>query len=85
MIKFLQEIGRQARSIIALSIVVMSFGFIFFLLYKTIPAENKDILQISAGIVLGVLGTVASYYFGSSKDKSDQEKADIVKETKQNE
>lgn len=71
---FLDAIGKAARSIIAFGIVFMSFGFLYFLLYKKIPVENKDILQISAGIVLGVLGTVASYYFGSSKDKSDQDK-----------
>lgn len=80
---FLDALGKAARSIIAFAIVLMSFGFLYFLLYRKIPAENKDILQISAGIVLGVLGTVASYYFGSSKDKSDQEKSDRVIAEKQ--
>lgn len=79
----LEALGKAARSIIAFAIVIMSFGFLYFLLYRKIPAENKDILQISAGIVLGVLGTVASYYFGSSKDKSDQEKSDRVIAEKQ--
>lgn len=79
---FLDALGKAARSLIAFGIVLMSFGFLYFLLYRKIPAENKDILQIAAGIVLGVLGTVASYYFGSSKDKSDQEKSDRVIEEK---
>lgn len=74
---FLDAIGKAARSLIAFGIVLMSFGFLYFLLYKKIPAENKDVIQISAGIVLGVLGSVASYYFGSSKDKSDRDKADM--------
>ena len=74
MIKFFDAIGKAARTIIAFSITLMSFGFLYFLLYKKIPAENKDVVQITAGIVLGVLATVVSYYFGSSKDKSDQDK-----------
>lgn len=75
MSKFFDAIGKAARSIIAFGVVLMSFGFLYFLLYKEIPAENKDVLQIACGIVLGVLATVISYYFGSSKDKSDQEKS----------
>ena len=76
--KFLDAIGKAARSLIAFGVVLMSFGFLYFLLYKKIPPENKDILQIASGIVLGVLATVISYYFGSSKDKSDRDKADIA-------
>ena len=79
--EFFDAIGKAARTIIAFSITIMSFGFLYFLLYKKIPAENKDVVQITAGIVLGVLATVVSYYFGSSKDKSDSDKADRVIET----
>lgn len=81
--KFFDSLGKAARSIIAFMIVILSFGFLYFLLYKKVPAENRDILTLSTGIVLGVLGTVASYYFGSSKDKSDKDKADIIKEAKE--
>jgi hypothetical protein len=65
---------KYTRSIVAFLIVVFSFGFLFLIAIRTIPAANKDILQIAAGLVLGVLATVAAYYFGSSKDKSDQDK-----------
>lgn len=60
-------------------IVILSFGFLYLIAVKNIPADNKDILQISAGLVLGVLATVAAYYFGSSKDKSDQDKQNNLK------
>jgi len=79
---FFDAIGKAARSIIAFMVVLMSFGFLYFLLYRKIPVENKDSINITIGIVLGVLATVVSYYFGSSKDKSDRDKADIVAETK---
>lgn len=66
---------KNTRSVIAFLICTLSFGFLFILAMKKVPTENKDILQISCGIVLGVLASVANYYFGSSKDKSDQDKA----------
>lgn len=49
---------------------------------KTVPLGNETILNVAAGIVLGVLSTVCAYYFGSSKDKSDQEKAVIAEKEK---
>lgn len=71
----MDKLFRNARSIIAFLIVILSFGFLYVLTWKSVPLGNKDILQISCGIVLGVLASVAAYYFGSSKDKSDQDKA----------
>lgn len=71
---------KYTRSLIAFFIVILSFGFLFALIYKNVPPDNKDILQISAGLVLGVLATVTAYYFGSSKDKSDQDKANQPKQ-----
>ncbi len=70
----MESFGKYTRSLIAFLIVLLSFGFLFTLAYKAIPKDNKDILQIAVGIVLGVLGIVVGYYFGSSKDKSDQDK-----------
>lgn len=78
----LETIGRNARSIISISVVYLSFAFLFTLLMKTVPIGNETILNVAAGIVLGVLSTVCAYYFGSSKDKSDQEKAVIAEKEK---
>lgn len=63
------------RSLLAYTIVVLSFSFLFMLLKVQIPPANKDIIQISVGLVLAGLGGVCGYYFGSSKDKSDSDKA----------
>jgi hypothetical protein len=72
-------LAKNARSIIAFQVVTLSFGFLFLLLIrnKEIPTNNATILNVAAGLVLGVLATVCAYYFGSSKDKSDTDKADI--------
>lgn len=79
--KILEALGKSARTLIALSVVLMSFGFLFALVYHAVPEQNKDIIQIASGLVLAVLAGVTGYYFGSSKDKSDQEKADIIQKT----
>lgn len=64
-------IFRYARHIIAFTIVIGSFGFLFILMYRSVPAQNKDTINLAVGFVLGLLTGVGAYYFGSSKDKSD--------------
>jgi len=83
MIKFFETFVKNIRSIIAISVILLGFTFLFFLLYKPMPPENKDAVMLSSGIVLGVVVSVAAYYFGSSKDKSDVDKADSEIEKKE--
>jgi hypothetical protein len=66
---------RFVRPFIALIIVVCSFGFLFYICVWPIPEQNKDIIQVVAGLDLALLGLVGNYYYGSSKDKSDHEQA----------
>lgn len=75
MTKFTEVVFKNMRGIIALSFVVGSFGFLITLMWKEIPDGNKDIIQVSAGLVLAVLTGIGAYYFGASKDKTDAEKA----------
>lgn len=75
----MEKFFRYTRHIIAILIVVGSFGFLFSLVWHAMPPENKDVLQLAAGLVLAVLAGVTAYYFGSSKDKSDQDKANNLK------
>lgn len=66
---------KNMRGIIALSVVFLAFAFLFLLAVLAVPAQNKDVLVLSAGSVLTMLSGITGYYFGSSKDKSDQDKA----------
>jgi len=75
--KFIEALSKNARTLIALSVIYLSFGFLFLVTRREIPQNNRDLVMLAAGIVLGVVTTVAAYYFGSSKDKSDSEKAEI--------
>lgn len=77
---FFESLGKSARTIIGISVVFLSFGFLFSLLFVKIPSENEAVVNVATGIVLGALGAVTAYYFGSSKDKSDQDKATILKD-----
>lgn len=78
--EFFEFFGRNMRSIIAFMIVVLSFTFLFVLIKAQIPEKNESIINVAAGLVLAALGGVVQYYFGSSKDKSDRDKADIQSE-----
>lgn len=66
------------RGVLAIMIVLGCFAFLFLLLFKPIPAQNESAVNVAQGFVLGVLATVAAYYFGSSKDSSDMSKANNV-------
>lgn len=80
---FFELFARNVRSILAVFITVAGFGFLYALLRVRIPQGNETILNVAAGFVLGVVASVATYYFGSSKDKSDVDKSDSEIEKKQ--
>jgi drug/metabolite transporter (DMT)-like permease len=63
------------RGVIALIIVLCSFIFLFVITRRVIPEGNKETVNLAAGLVLGVLANVTNWYFGSSKEKSDGDKA----------
>lgn len=67
------------RGPIGLFVIVAGFAFLFILLYRKAPTENKEIILFAAGFVLAIMKDVAGWYFGSSKDKADQDKAEQVK------
>lgn len=62
-----------ARPILAFLVVIGCFCFLFFVSKSPIPEGNLSIVSQAQGFVLCVMGTVIGYYFGTSKDKSDQD------------
>lgn len=77
---YVEKFFANIRSIIALLVVTCSFTFLFLLTKRDVPANNKDVLQTAAGLILAGLGGVVGYYFGSSKNESDKAKEDAKKE-----
>jgi hypothetical protein len=71
-------------AILALVIIVATFYLGDRLLTSKIPQENRDIINVALGMILGLSGTVVGYYFGSSKSSSDKIKL-LDKEEKKKE
>lgn len=59
-------------AILALVIVIATFYLGSMLLTQNVPQENRDIINVALGMILGLSGTVVGYYFGSSKSSSDK-------------
>lgn len=55
------------RNILAVMYVSMVLCYIYVLVFKPVPPENKDLVNVIGGNVIGGLGIVLGYYFGSSK------------------
>ena len=53
----------------AIGVIVVVVIMISTMLFWEIPNGNRDILNFSIGSVLATLGTIATFYFGSSYSK----------------
>ncbi len=68
------EIVRNGTLNIITVIFGMLFVFVILLFFVTIPTGNSEIVYMTFGTFIGIVGTVAAFYFGSSsgsKEKSD--------------
>jgi uncharacterized membrane protein YqiK len=77
-----EAIFKNMRGIIALVVVIFACVFLFTVVRVYIPAANQNIAMFCAGMISASMQQIISYYFGSSKDKSDQEKAKLIEEAK---
>lgn len=57
---------RRVRIIIAIIAMGGFFGTLALLLFRAIPAENRDAVQILLGAMGGYVAAVVQYYFGDS-------------------
>ena len=72
--KFFEKIGTtEIRNTIAVISVVGAFIMLYLMIIKPIPAQNKEIVLLSVGVVLGgLIGGVNGYFFGASKKDVDK-------------
>lgn len=59
-------------------VVGAACGVIVLLISHELPTNNKDVVNIALGALLGMAGSVVNYFYGSSK--SSAEKTEIIKE-----
>ena len=60
--KTMQEIYMY---ILGAIIVIGFFLLLYLLVYQQIPVDNKDILNIVVGALIGSFTTVVGYFYGS--------------------
>lgn len=73
--RFFNTFGQtEIRNIIAVLYVGMVLCFIFLLAMRAVPVENKDLINVLGGVVIGGVGVILSYFFGSSKSETDKNK-----------
>jgi hypothetical protein len=58
----------ETRTVIAIGYVMAVLGFIYVLAFKPVPDQNKDLVNVLGGVVIGGTAAILSYYFGSSKN-----------------
>ncbi len=58
-------------------IIVGFFALMIILAAREIPTENKDLLNLVVGALIGSFATIVGYFYGSSKGSSD--KNDLLK------
>jgi multisubunit Na+/H+ antiporter MnhB subunit len=64
-------------------VVGCAAGVVILLVFRPVPLENKDIVNIALGTLLGMAVTVVGYFYGSSKSSSDKNEMLRPPETKQ--
>ncbi|HYH14638.1 MAG TPA: hypothetical protein VD794_05445 [Flavisolibacter sp.] len=69
----------SARATLAITIIVAALASYFIPFFVEIPKTNENHVSIGQGFLWGLAGAVIQWYFGSSKNKDDQEKAQQVK------
>lgn len=60
--------------ILAYLFITIFFYMIWFFCHNQIPEKNETIITMLIGQLSGIAGTVAAYYFGSSKGSADKSK-----------
>jgi hypothetical protein len=71
-----KKLNTTALMILAAIVVIGFFALLTFFVFIAIPIENKEILNITVGALIGSFTTVVGYFFGSSAGSAN--KTDIM-------
>lgn len=65
--------GKQIfQYILGILIVTGFFILLYLLLSASVPTENKDLLNLVVGALIGSFATVVGYFYGSSMGSADK-------------
>ena len=66
----LAMLAKVAPYVLDFIIVAGTFGFGYLLFFVGIPSENKDIMNMMFGTLIGLSVTIVNYHRGSSEGSS---------------
>lgn len=69
----LTMLAKVAPYVLDFMIVAGTFGFGYLLFYVGIPSENKDIMNMMFGTLIGLSVTIVNYHRGSSEGSSSKQ------------
>jgi hypothetical protein len=79
MTEFFNKMSKHdIRNTIVILDTVLSFAFLFMLMFKAIPEANQNAVNVLGGIIIGQLVTVYGFYFTQSKMEVDEKKKNIT-------
>lgn len=61
--------------IVGISVMSIFYLLIYALIYRVIPAENKEMFNHAIGLVEGAVMLVVGFYYGSSKGSAKKDEA----------
>jgi hypothetical protein len=61
------QVKDRTPKILAYLVTMGFFGMLVFMLFKIIPTENRDILNIMLGSLSSTFTAIVAYYYGSTK------------------
>ena len=59
----------ESKQIITVAVLVLALLILIFLFFFDIPKENKDLVNILLGAVVGWTGAIVNSYFGHDRTK----------------
>ena len=48
-------------------VLLLTVGILYILLFKEVPSESKDVLNVGLGVMLAAVKSTIDYLFGSSE------------------
>lgn len=62
----------QVKVLISIAILLFTLFLLVSLIFFDIPKDNKDLVNMLLGAIVGWIGSIVSFYFGST-DKENRE------------
>lgn len=73
MTRILENISKSDVRIVLAVLLTLINGVILIMMFtNSIPENNKDVAYVAIGGLLSIQGQMVSFYFGSSKNETDQ-------------